>query len=150
MCLRRERKGGERGVWVLPLQMSFSKITSLSCSSSSLPSLSLFSYSLFLSLCFWQYPQPWADRERENKIFKNNHNKNSRPVNRRKRALAGAWRKRKGRYRRQQGRILVQQHLRHRRRWRKKRKVAQKRCFVSAFHAKSLGLEGSEAQRPQR
>ncbi len=127
--------------------MSFSKITSLSCSSSSLPSLS---FSLSLS-AFGNIRNPGQreterEREREKKIFKNNHNKNSHPVNRRERALAGVclflWGRGRVDTDADGGGFSLQRHL-LRRGWRKKSKVAQRRCFVSAFHAKSLGLEGS-------
>lgn len=116
-----------------------------------------FSFSLFFSppclffflLCFRQYPQPWAERAK--KIFKNNHNKTFLPKKRRKRALARLgclflW----GRGRvdtdaDRVGGLLVQcsdlctQEM--------EEEVAQKRCFVSAFQAKSLGLQGSLTRR---
>lgn len=125
--------------------MSFSKITSLSRSSSLPPAC-------FFLLCFRQYPQPWAERAK--KIFKNNHNKTFLPKKRRKRALARLgclflW----GRGRvdtdaDRVGGLLVQcsdlctQEM--------EEEVAQKRCFVSAFQAKSLGLQGSLTRRAGR
>lgn len=53
-------------------------------------------------------------------------------------------RKTKGRYREtDSGGFSVQRHLLHRRWRRRKRKVAWRRRFVSAFYAKSPGLKGA-------
>lgn len=96
------------------------------------------------SICFQQYPHPWADREK--KSLKTIIMKNSHPMNWKKRALAGAgclflWGRGRVDTDADRGGLSVQWHLLHGR-WRKKRMVAQKRCFVSAFHAKSLRMEG--------
>lgn len=74
--------------------------------------------------------------------------KNSHPMNRRKRALAGAgsmflWGRRKVDTEADSGGFSVQRHLLHRRWRRRKRKVAWRRRFVSAFYAKSPGLKGA-------
>lgn len=79
------------------------------------------------------------------KIFKNNDNEKLHPMNRKKRTLAGAgflflWGR--GRVDTDADRegLLAQWHLLNRK-WRKKRTVAQKRCFVSAFHVKAPRME---------